>query len=756
MDHGKDFCDLDGITNAEFRDQIKHWIEEQGIHANLQLQMKKDLIDQISRTALGRKINLKLQTHHGIVLSPLVLVLNTLVAEFLYVQNCHYTLSVFSNEVPFKNTLPDFTKSAHFRLDRVELREIFEALGIDHHAGLVEKYESKGSEAGKSLLYIIFKSMLAAVRGCEERIRGYKKEECDREKTKGMLDGLEVERLHRNVEKLLVRVRVVGKSIEKLEETQRNNENNVGNCEEETTSLRACTENVEKFVGRLETCSKTFEDLIVKLQAQVEEQTKDEKKEVPEKEVKPEQEEQKKSYTDFLNELKTTEYGKKYVAKLQKQIVKLMGKEKALIEAACEKKLHEAELEYKRKLESYLSDRVRELSVPRERSPKLTVTKSSDGEESVHFMKKIDEKLNQLYQHERNVDEKLVSLRGDLQKHEQRQSAYFQSLKSAETKEKKLLVLQDVERQLLSTFEDETQAIIRNAKATIDRLEGESDKINRSFQQYLHKQREDKRKLNDEKIEIWQRYNDEKLELNQRELMATKGDVSVEVPIVHERYAPHRESFPDPAQFENPFRNFDPHKYLRRPKVCNVVLETAKDVVDVAVNTSIEPVIPKEVQPVDPKLSDLLAKDTLNLKRSIEENLQKLDQMSKTYSKSTSSSSGTAAPAADKQGTYNVDKSLDDLSSIVEIEVAEGNDKAAPDLDSTKELLEFARKNFSGEKETPAKKDSLDLGSLGSLSDLDVSEDGSGSNHGGKQDSLGDIVEQISTGKRSLSDGSWN
>lgn len=58
MDNGKDFCDLDGITNAEFRDQIKHWIEEQGIHANLQLQMKKDLIDQISRTALGRVLNL--------------------------------------------------------------------------------------------------------------------------------------------------------------------------------------------------------------------------------------------------------------------------------------------------------------------------------------------------------------------------------------------------------------------------------------------------------------------------------------------------------------------------------------------------------------------------------------------------------------------------------------------------------------------------------------------------------------------------
>lgn len=53
MNDAQDFIDPESITNSEFRQQIKNWIEEQGIHANLQLQMKKDLIDQISRTAMG-------------------------------------------------------------------------------------------------------------------------------------------------------------------------------------------------------------------------------------------------------------------------------------------------------------------------------------------------------------------------------------------------------------------------------------------------------------------------------------------------------------------------------------------------------------------------------------------------------------------------------------------------------------------------------------------------------------------------------
>lgn len=66
------------------------------------------------------------------VLSPMVLVINTLVAEFLYAQNCHFSLSVFSSEVPYKNVLPDFEKVSKFRFDPMELDEIMKVSRREH------------------------------------------------------------------------------------------------------------------------------------------------------------------------------------------------------------------------------------------------------------------------------------------------------------------------------------------------------------------------------------------------------------------------------------------------------------------------------------------------------------------------------------------------------------------------------------------------------------------------------------------------
>ncbi|XP_055534112.1 centriole and centriolar satellite protein OFD1 [Wyeomyia smithii] len=813
MNDTSEFIDLDRITNSEFREQIKAWIEERGIHENLQLQMKKDLIEQISRTALGRKMSIKLQTHQGIVLSPLVLVLNTLVAEFLYTQNCHFTLSVFSNEVPFKNTLPDFTRSGQFRLSRVELREIFEALGIVHFADLVEKYEAKPKQSGKSLLYIIFKSMLASIRNSEEKVERLKRDETKQETTKDLLEGLEIDKLHRKVEKLLQKLKLVSKIVERIELSKDDENLAHDNHDEQTESLRICTENVQKLVGRLENCSQTFENLIVTLQKQCEQKDEPEKFEEPPKPDEKPQEPGPKSYTDFLNELKNSTHGKKYVAKLQKQILKLMDKEKALLEAKYAERLHRAELEYKCKLEDLMAERIREVSVPVEirRSPK-PANRTSESDESALYMKKIDEKLNRLYQHEKNVDEKLVTLKNDLQQQEIRQSQYFKSLKTAETKEKKLAVLQDVERQLLATFEDETQIIVRNAKATIQQLESESDKINRSFQHYLQKQREDKRKLNDEKVQIWQKYNNEKLELNQRELMGLNGHTQ-EVPIVQEVLSvPKNDDIPHRGHFENPFKNFDPHKYLKR----TIEFPKCKRVADIAINTSFEQnnahggikeatqqqysvdylKTPANADAVadgtseaqnvssktalestqQSKLSELLAKDTDNLKKSIEDNLLKLDQMSKTYSKATSSSDST-----DKVGTYTVkptveppvgkDKSLDESSSGPELKgLSEGElpspqpetKNHVPNLDNTRELLEFTTEHFSDKKNSDRVENqkSIDILSIGSFSDLDLSADSASNRNktllGLGGDSSNEIFEQISTGKRSQSEHSWS
>ncbi|XP_053670951.1 calponin homology domain-containing protein DDB_G0272472 [Anopheles nili] len=819
-DSSRTLADIDDIDGTELKAHLKNWIEQEDIEANLQLQMKKNLIDKMSRTALGKKIALKLQTQQGIVLSPLVLVLNTLVAEFLYTQNCHFSLSIFTNEVPFKNTLPDFTRSSKFRLTRAELLEIFEALGIDHCGGLVEKYEKLSTDQGcRSLLYIVFRSILTAIKVQESQLRRLHRSDKRRATARTLLKELEVEKLHSNVEKLLHRVKSVGRGIVELEKSQQQptgsapvpgaNEKSKPDDEESSRSLRVCSENVSKLVARLESCTVMFERLIEAVQHQRHEDAAEEDRD--EQEANHKQKEiPYKTYTEFLRELKTTEHGKKYVAKLQKQITKLLDKERLQMQAKCDRELRKLEQEYKERLESALASKPTETPGKRtpEPTPSVLFQHDTRSEESQHFMRKIDEKLDQLYQQERNVDGKLATLRNDLQRQEQRQSRYFEALKAAKTKESKLQVLHNVERELMATLEDETNAIIQNARHTIEQLEKESDKINHSFQRYLKKQREDKRKLIDEKVQIWARYNDEKLELNQRQLLNGELDEELPaetVPVVPEVAIPIRvseEPSEGKSRFENPFRAFDPLQYLKRSRppashTKDVAIGTTADVGQQTVHpeeelgnaaTTIVHSVPATRVNGNANLSDKLAKDTRDLRRSIEENLQKLDQMSRTYSKSRSSSEKRTYDVVPTNGEETLkpatqmllpvvdpmsNRSLDDCSST-ELGLSDGEvvlptprckpaqsvplAASSPKLNTTRELLDYATQNIRNEQLMKAEQPQTQPTLAASYSDLSVSSISVASKLSyEKSQSFGGELDRISTGARSnASQNSWS
>uniref|UniRef100_A0A182QQS5 LisH domain-containing protein n=1 Tax=Anopheles farauti TaxID=69004 RepID=A0A182QQS5_9DIPT len=801
--------DIEDIDSVELKTQLKNWIEEEGIETKIQLQMKKNLIEKMSRTALGKKIALKLQTQQGIVLSPLVLVLNTLVAEFLYTQNCHFSLSIFTNEVPFKNTLPDFTRSSKFRLSRTELGEIFEALGIDHYDGLMGKYEKFGTDQGsRSLLYIVFKSILSAVKTQDEKLRRLQRHDKRKATARTMLKQLEMEKLHRNVAKLLHRVKAVAKGIAELERNQQvTNQGDSGDHnkpvdeEHSAHSLRVCSENVSKLVERLESCTKMFEQLIETVRVQRNEDVREKlEADAVETETNTQPNEKRKTYTEFLHELKSTEHGKKYVAKLQKQVGKLLDKEKQQMEVKYDNELRKLKLEYDEKLEKALASQHLMSRTPQPAQPafpQLEKVAEQNSDESQHFMRKIDEKLDQLYRQERNVDDKLATLRNDLQRQEQRHSRYFETLKAAKTKESKLQVLHTVEQELMATFEDETNTIIQNAKQTIEQLERESDKINHSFQRYLRKQREDKRKLIDEKVQIWARYNDEKLELNQRELLngeqlpESKPAPSESVPAVLEVSVPIQLPESEPP-FENPFRAFDPLKYLKhlRPIESHQVDVAIGTTSDAAQQTSREEetivpvVIEKPIPAVrtnnNAQLSDNLAKDTRELRKSIEENLQKLDQMSRTYSKSNSSSEArrtfdvpqgngmatrASAPLALPTVEPTTNRSLDDCSST-ELGLSDGEivlplapthvSETLTKLNTTQDLLDYTSQNVQNEKNDSQTANVQPLAA--SYSDLSISIiSGASKLSYEKSQSIGGELDRISTGARSNeSQNSWS
>ncbi|XP_037025506.1 uncharacterized protein LOC119066911 [Bradysia coprophila] len=161
-----DLNEIKNIPEDEFKQNLIEWVEQQDISKELQSKLRSDLITNFGKTALGRQIAVQYQQSQRMVLSSMVLVLNTLVAEFLYDQNCHFSLSVFSSEVPYKNVLPDFEKTRKFRFDSAELNDIMKALALDrsdHKTEILQMYkqpqERDGTLADSSLLFCIIKTL---------------------------------------------------------------------------------------------------------------------------------------------------------------------------------------------------------------------------------------------------------------------------------------------------------------------------------------------------------------------------------------------------------------------------------------------------------------------------------------------------------------------------------------------------------------------------------------------------------------------
>lgn len=91
---------------------------------------------------LSKAAGVQMAQSHALLVSPLAMVLHTLVAEFLHSQNCHFTLSVFCSETPHRSNLPDFRSRPEFRFQTEELQKVVAAI-------LGEKEALADSEFGK-------------------------------------------------------------------------------------------------------------------------------------------------------------------------------------------------------------------------------------------------------------------------------------------------------------------------------------------------------------------------------------------------------------------------------------------------------------------------------------------------------------------------------------------------------------------------------------------------------------------------------
>ncbi|KRK07087.1 uncharacterized protein LOC6526146 isoform X2 [Drosophila yakuba] len=129
---GQQLEELAAMSEQEFEVKFRQWLDQEGIAREMHSHLRVELIHCFNNTALGQLLSkaagVQMAHSHALLLSPLAMVLHTLVAEFLHSQNCHFTLSVFCSETPHRSKLPDFRSRPEFRFQSDELQKVVAAI----------------------------------------------------------------------------------------------------------------------------------------------------------------------------------------------------------------------------------------------------------------------------------------------------------------------------------------------------------------------------------------------------------------------------------------------------------------------------------------------------------------------------------------------------------------------------------------------------------------------------------------------------
>lgn len=306
--------------------------------------------------------------------------LNTLVAEFLYSQDCHFTLSVFSTEAPYKNTLPDFEAQRKFRFNTTELGQIFEAINItpeikDIVTGLY--VTPCDDQVNTSLLYSLLRIILPSAeighsKGTqtsvsEPTLKCVSKKDKDLKyfrKFSEYLDQLSHHLLQMTKSMKSLQINkspkienIVHNSSDKLNRLNKNLENitqKLMDLSVSKTNEREIHEmvlNVTGLTGEMQRCAQSFEKLLeltVQTAAIPTTQPTGTAK-ASKLNIQPDQ-----TYTEWLMQMKTSKFGRKFISSLETYQRKTMQEESDRLRKTFEDQLAQHrllfKLHYKQKL----------------------------------------------------------------------------------------------------------------------------------------------------------------------------------------------------------------------------------------------------------------------------------------------------------------------------------------------------------------------------------------------------------------------
>ncbi|KAK5644230.1 hypothetical protein RI129_008075 [Pyrocoelia pectoralis] len=147
----------DEMSAEEFQKRLYMWFEDRGLLAELRAHLRKQMISALRDTSIGHVV-----TQHKQGVSPKTQAFNLLVGEFLLRYDYHYSLSVFSTEVPLTNTLPEVPLSLNSSLDKdtckawkfaeKDMWDILETVGVVRESEIGEKIHAEYYDRGEQPL----------------------------------------------------------------------------------------------------------------------------------------------------------------------------------------------------------------------------------------------------------------------------------------------------------------------------------------------------------------------------------------------------------------------------------------------------------------------------------------------------------------------------------------------------------------------------------------------------------------------------
>lgn len=150
-----DLDEINKLSKDELKEILKRWMDQKEITKDFQKKLRKQLFNDFHKTALGNAIKTEEQKKS---FHPKKYVLNAIESEHLYCEKNFFTLSVFSTEI---QSCPNFERNENFRFATKEIQDFMEILGLMKNDEIVRQITSVYKTSNDSLLTILLNKLIS-------------------------------------------------------------------------------------------------------------------------------------------------------------------------------------------------------------------------------------------------------------------------------------------------------------------------------------------------------------------------------------------------------------------------------------------------------------------------------------------------------------------------------------------------------------------------------------------------------------------